>query len=338
MKEPHLYKSLPKKKTQCQTCAHFCVLSPEETGKCGVRKNIKGKLYSLNYKKAAALNLDPIEKKPLFHFLPGSVSLSLGAAGCSLSCKNCQNWDLSQGPKITGRVEGKEISPEEIVKVAKEQKIPSISYTYTDPAAFLEYALDTMKIAKKEGIKNCFVTHGFFSEEALKEVLPLLDAANIDIKSFSDDFYKENCSARLEPVLKTAKEMKKAGVWVEITTLVIPTLSDSKKTFEDIAKFIHDKLGPETPWHVSRFSGHISYKLQHLPETPEYTLETAYKIGKKKKLKYVYTGNLYGHPMENTYCPKCKTLCIDRTGYVTTRYDIKGKCPKCKENLNLILK
>jgi len=195
-----------------------------------------------------------------------------------------------------------------------------------------------MKLAKKAGLKNNFVSNGFMSKESDKLVIPYLDAINIDIKGFSEEFYKKVCGARLQPVLDTAKLMKKSGVWTEITTLVIPTLSDSKEMFRDIAKFIKEELGTETPWHISQFSGAISWKLQHLLETPVETLEMAYRIGKETGLKYVYTGNVLGLPSEDTFCPKCNALVIDRTGYVISRYDKQGKCPKCGENLNLILK
>jgi len=337
MKEVYLYKKLSNQKVQCLNCAHRCVILPGKRGICGVRENINGKLYSLVYGKAVAIHIDPIEKKPFFHFLPGSYSLSVATVGCPFACKNCQNWDISQGPKLTGKIEGEDVSPEEIVKMAKEYKVPSISYTYTDPVVFSEYALDTMKLAKKEGIKNAWVSNGFMSPESAKMVIPYLDANRIDIKSFSDEFYKTNCGGRLQPVLDTCKLMKKSGVWVEIITLVIPTLSDSEEMFRKIAVFIHDELGSETPWHVTQFSGAISWKLQDLPDTPAGSLEKAYKIGKEAGLKYVYTGNIPGMPFEDTFCPKCKTLAIDRTGYIISRHDKQGMCPKCGGDLNLIL-
>ena len=251
---------------------------------------------------------------------------------------NCQNWEISQAFKGAKEIPGENVPPERIVELAIENKVPSISYTYTEPTIFLEYALDTMKLAKKAGLKNNFVSNGFMSEESAKLVIPYLDANNIDIKGFSDDFYQKVCGGRLEPVLNTAKLMKKSGVWVEITTLVIPTLSDSEEMFEKIAKWIYENLGPETPWHVSQFCGAISWKLQHIPDTPVETLEKAIEIGKKVGLRYVYIGNIPGHRAENTYCPKCGTLAINRVNYMVHRYDKEGKCPKCGENLNLILK
>jgi len=336
MKEAYLYKKLKDKKVQCRTCPHFCVLAPGQRGKCGVRENIDGKLYSLVYGKAVAINIDPIEKKPFFHFLPGSQSLSIATVGCPLFCKNCQNFDISQGFKSAKEIPGENVPPEKIVEIALENKLPSISYTYTSPIAFLEYALDIMKLAKKAGLKNNFVSNGFMSEESAKLVIPYLDANNIDIKGFSDEFYKEVCGGRLQPVLDTCKLMKKSGVWVEITTLVIPTLSDSEEMFRGIAKWIYENLGPETPWHVSQFCGAISWKLQHIPDTPQETLEKAWKIGKEAGLKYVYTGNIPGLPSENTICPKCGAIAINRMNYIIHRHDKNGKCPKCGTSLDII--
>lgn len=337
MKEALLYKKLKDKKVQCGTCAHKCLILAGKRGVCGVRENINGKLYALNYGKAIAVNVDPIEKKPFFHFLPGTQSLSIATVGCNFACKNCQNYDISQGFKGAKKIPGQNLSPEEVVKLTIKNNLQSISYTYTEPTIFLEYALDTMKLAKKEGLKNTWVSNGFMTKESAKLIIPYLDANNIDIKSFSDKFYREQCGGGLEPVLKTAKLMKKSGIWVEITTLVIPTLSDSEKMFKGIAKFIKNELGSETPWHVSQFSGAISWKLQHLPNTSVKTLKKAYEIGKKAGLKYVYTGNVPGLPSEDTLCSKCGSLCIDRMGYIIHRYDEDGKCPNCNQKLDLIL-
>ena len=336
MKEAFLYKKLENNAVQCLNCAHKCILKPGQKGICGVRQNIKGKLYSLVYGKAAAIEIDPIEKKPFFHFLPGTQSLSVATVGCQFNCANCQNWPLSQGPKITGKIEGEKISPRQIVKIAKEYNLPSISYTYTDPIVFSEYALDTMKLAKKEGIKNTWVTSGFFSKELLEMISPYLDAANVDLKYFSDQDYLKYSGGRLQPVLDTLIELKKKGIWVEVTTLVIPGISDSEKTLTEIAKFIKTKLGIETPWHVTQFSGALSWKLQSIPDTPLETLIKAREIGLKQGLKYVYTGNLPGFEGENTYCPKCGALVIERFGYQIKRYDQEGRCPKCNYKLEII--
>ncbi len=338
MKEALLYKKLKDKTVQCKNCAHYCSISPGNRGTCGVRENIDGKLYALNYGKAIAVNIDPIEKKPFFHFLPGSYSLSIATVGCNFSCKNCQNNDISQGFKEIKEIPGEDLPPEEIVKLAIKNNLPSISYTYTEPAIFSEYVLETMKIAKRKGLKNNWVTNGFWSKELFNLIWRYLDAANVDLKGFSDEFYIKNCGGKLQPILDTLKRLREKKIWVEVTTLVIPTLSDSKEMFEKIAEFIKEELGSETPWHISQFSGTISWKLQHLPDTPVETLKMGYKIGKKAGLKYVYTGNVPGLPSEDTLCPKCGTLCINRLGYSIKRLDKNGKCQKCNESLNLILK
>jgi pyruvate formate lyase activating enzyme len=338
MKEAYLYKKLPDKKVQCQNCVHYCLIKNGQRGICGVRENQDGRLYSLVYGKAVAVNVDPIEKKPFFHFLPSTYSLSIATVGCNFRCLHCQNWDISQGPKPDKPISSfYDLSPQEIVKMALKNKTPSISYTYTEPTIFLEYALDTMKIAKKAGLKNTWVTNGFLSKESLELIIPYLDAANVDLKSFSEEFYQKICGARLKPVLETLKRMKKAKIWVEVTTLVIPTLNDDEKTFKGIANFIKKELGAETPWHITQFSGAISWQLKDLPDTPVETLEKAYQIGKKAGLKYVYTGNVPGHKGEDTICPKCGAVAIDRMNYIIHRYDKNGKCPKCGTNLDLIL-
>ncbi len=304
MKKAYLYKKLKNNKVQCQNCAHYCVIDPSinsgstlsktewvEDGKkgiCGVRENKNGELYSLAYGRPCAVNIDPIEKKPLYHFLPGTYSLSIATVGCNFSCHNCQNWQISQ----TKKIEGEEISPEEIVKIALKNKLPSISYTYTEPAVYSEYALDIMKLAKKEGLKNIWVSNGFWSKELFDLISPYLDAANIDLKSFDDKFYKKYCGGRLQPVLDTLKRIKNKNIWLEITTLVIPTLNDSEENFEKIANFIKEELDPETPWHISRFFGAVSWKLQNLPDAPIETLKKAREIGKKAGLKYIHLGNV----------------------------------------------
>ena len=338
MKESYLYKKLENYRVQCQTCAHHCIIAPKKKGLCGVRENINGKLYAINYGKAVALNVDPIEKKPFFHFLPGTLSVSFATAGCNFRCANCQNWQISQGPKISKDFDGwgEEISPEEIVKTTKDNKYPSIAYTYTEPTIFLEYALDTMKLAKKENIKNAWVTNGFMSAETLKLIAPYLDAANVDLKSFDNSFYQKYCGGQVEPVLENLKAIKKLGIWLEVTTLIVPTLSDDLKMLEKIARFICRELGSETPWHISAFSGLISWKLQHLPDTPVEKIHQAYDIGKKAGLKYVYAGNVPGNTAENTYCPKCGEMMIKRIGYQIERFDKKGKCGKCGEGLDII--
>jgi len=299
MEEVYLYKKLKDNKVQCQNCAHYCNVSPGNRGICGVRENINGKLYALNYGKIIACHIDPIEKKPLYHFLPGTYSLSIAAVGCNFACQNCQNWHISQVPKPKKPIGGEEITPQEIVNLALKDKLPSISYTYTEPAIFSEYALDTMKIARKSRLKNVWVSNGFWSKELFELVYPYVDAANIDLKSFDDDFYKKVCQGRLQPVLDTLKRLKtlrrgsgQEKIWVEITTLVIPGLNDQDKMFKDIAGFIKKELGAETPWHVSRFFNDVSWQLKDLPLTPSETIKRACQIGQEAGLKHVYEGNM----------------------------------------------
>jgi len=336
MKEAYLYKKLKNKKVQCSTCSHYCIIEEGKKGVCGVKENKTGKLYSLVYGKPCALNIDPIEKKPFFHFLPGTRSLSVATVGCNFSCKSCQNWAISQGPRIFKKIEGGNLPPERVVKSALKNELPSISYTYTEPTVFLEYALDIMRLAKKEGLKNAWITNGFLSKETFDLISPYLDAVNIDLKSFDDKFYQKYCKGRLQPVLDSLKRLKQKKIWTEITTLVIPSLNDSDMIFKRIAEFIKKELGTETPWHISQFCGQISWKLQKIPNTPITTLFRAYKIGKEAGLKYVYTGNIPGLPTEDTFCPKCKSLMINRAGYVVKRYDKNGTCSKCGKSLNII--
>ena len=338
MKESYLYKKLENNKIQCSTCSHRCFILPEKYGTCGVRKNIDGKLYALNYGKAISSNIDPIEKKPLFHFLPGSNSFSIATVGCNLRCGNCQNWQISQLVKKDKNLLkiGQDLTPENIVQRAIENKCQSISYTYTEPTIFLEYAFDTMKIAKKAGIKNVWVTNGFMSTETLKLISPYLDAVNVDIKSFDDKFYIDICGAKVNPILENLKWMKKNKIWIEITTLIIPGFSDDEKMLERIAKFVFTELGSKTPWHISAFSGAISYNMQSVLDTPIQKIQRAYEIGKKSGLQYVYGGNVSETSLENTYCPKCNELIIERIGYFVKRYDINKKCRKCGETLDII--
>lgn len=337
MVEALLYQKLEEKNVKCNACAHRCRIPNGKRGICHVRENQNGKLYSLAYGKAVALNIDPIEKKPFFHFLPGTSSLSVATVGCNFRCMNCQNWDISQKSKFSKEIDGENLPPERIVEMAEKNKIPSISYTYTEPTVFLEYAMDSMILAKKKGIKNCWVSNGYFTEETLDLIAPYLDAANIDLKGFSEEFYQKYCGATLQPVLESLINLKKKKIWVEVTTLIIPSLNDSENILKEIAKFIKNQLGPETPWHLSRFSGAISWQLQYLPDTPAETIKKAWEIGKKEGLKYVYSGNIPGDPTEDTYCPKCKARVIERTGYSIKRYDKQGKCQRCEENLDLVL-
>ncbi|MDZ7798355.1 MAG: AmmeMemoRadiSam system radical SAM enzyme [Patescibacteria group bacterium] len=338
MKKALLYKKKPDNKVKCQLCNHHCLILPKKRGLCGVRENREGELYSLVYGKAISENIDPIEKKPFFHFLPGTLALSFGTLGCNFRCANCQNWQISQAPRLNKEIFGQDLPPKKIVQEALENDCQSIAYTYTEPTIFFEYALETMKLAHNKGLKNVFVSNGFMTKDCLKIAKPFLDAINIDLKFFDNNKYKKYCHGKPEPILENLKTIKKMGLWLEITTLAIPTLSDQKEMFEKIADFIKTELGEETPWHISRFSGAISHKLDHLPDTPLKTLYQAYDIAQKKGLKYVYLGNVPGDKFENTYCPKCGSLIIERIGYNIKRYDKKGQCPKCQQKINLINK
>ncbi|MCD5396476.1 MAG: AmmeMemoRadiSam system radical SAM enzyme [Candidatus Pacebacteria bacterium] len=337
MKEALLYQELERKKVKCLNCPHYCVLEKGKRGICGVKENIHGKLYSLNYGRLCALNLGPIEKKPFFHFLPGTQSLSLASVGCNFACHTCQNWHISQAPKINPKdIWGEEVSSKEVLRIALSQKVPSISYTYTEPTIFSEFALDCMKLAKKYEIKNNWVSNGYFSKELFKEIAPYLDAINVDLKSFEDEFFQKYCGGRLHSVLDNLKKLKEKNIWIEVTTLVVPTLNDKEEIFQKIAKFIKENLGEETPWHITQFCGAISWKLQELPDTPVETLVKTREIGLKEGLKFVYIGNVPGIEGENTYCPKCKALMIKRIGYFIQRFDKNGKCSKCGEDLYII--
>lgn len=341
MKESILYEKLSDKKVKCETCRHFCVIDPGKLGICGVRENFDGTLLFLAYGRLVAANIDPVEKKPLFHFMPATKTFSIGTVGCNFRCGNCQNWSISQFSKFPDTTRqkikdsGEYLPPEKVVELAKENGCPSLSYTYTEPTIFLEYALDAMKLAKKAGIKNIWVSNGFMSQKTLALIMPYLDAINIDIKSFDEKFYRDNCGAKLPPILENLKTIVKNGIWLETTTLVIPTLSDDPKMLSQIARFIKEELGDFVPWHVSAFSGEISWKLQHLGEAPVEKIKQAYEIGKAVGLRYVYAGNIFGSDMESTYCPMCKKKMVSRTGYNVERLDKEGACAKCGENLNI---
>ncbi len=286
MKEAELYKK-EKDKIRCLACAHKCLISKDRTGICGVRKNINNKLYLLVYGKIASMNADPIEKKPLYHFLPKTKSFSIGTVGCNFKCDFCQNFEISQAPKQR-IIFGEDIKPEGIVKRAIQTGCKSISYTYTEPAIFIEFVKDIAKLAKKKKLKNVLVTNGFLSKESFNYISDYVDAMNIDLKSFSDEFYVKYCGGRLKPVLETIKRAHEKGIHIELTTLLIPGLNDSEKELEKIAKFI-SSVDKDIPWHISRFFP--MYKMLNKPITPISTLEKAEKIG-KKYLNYVYVGNV----------------------------------------------
>lgn len=321
-------------KVLCKACRQRCILENGEYGKCGVRVNLDGTLYLTVYGSVAAYNIDPIEKKPLYHFLPGTYSLSVGTVGCNFSCMFCQNWGISQYPQTHNyETFGDSMMPEELVYLAKVNKTPSISYTYNEPVIFFEFAYDTMKLAHEEGIKNVFVTSGYETEDVIDTSLPYLSAMNIDLKSFSDKFYREVCGARLKPVLDTIGYVKKMGIWVEVTTLIIPGLNDSEEELRDIARFVKS-LSKDTPWHVSRFFP--AYRMTNLPPTPVEKLKRAYEVGREEGLEYVYVGNYPASDLESTYCPSCGYKVIERRGYLGERVKnnlLEDRCPKCKTKI-----
>ena len=327
-----LYSPLEEGKVQCYLCNHHCIISPSKRGICGVRENREGKLYTLVFGRAISLNVDPIEKKPIFHLCPGSTSFSIATVGCNFRCLQCQNHEISQMSADQGRIDGSTVPPSKIVSLAKENRCQSISYTYTEPTIYFEYAYETAALASKDGIKNIFVTNGYMTEEALKTIQPYLDAANVDLKSFQEKFYKEICGSRLKPVLENLKLMREMGIWVEITTLVIPTLNDSDKEFEEIAQFIVS-LGPEVPWHISAF--YPTYKMLNLPRTPASLLHRAREIGIKAGLRYVYCGNIPGEEGEDTFCPQCGRKVIERVGFWVVKNDVvKGECLHCHTKID----
>jgi pyruvate formate lyase activating enzyme len=327
MKEAMLYQKLPDGRVRCETCAHGCALTEGQKGICGVRENRGGKLVTLVYGKAVSAHDDPIEKKPLFHFLPGSRSLSIATAGCNMRCLNCQNADISQMPVDHGRIEGEDFPPEDVVRAAKKSDCDSISFTYTEPAVFWDYAYDTARLAHPAGLRTVFVTNGFWSEKGLKTMLPYMDAANVDLKFFRDDSYRKICGARLDPVLETIRSMRAGGVWVEVTTLLIPGLNDSEEELRDIASFIRS-VDPAMPWHVSRF--HPIYRMTDRPATPVSSIQKAREIGLAEGLQFVYPGNIPGDDGESTFCPTCGKRVIQRWGFIVRSMDVRdGKCGFC---------
>jgi pyruvate formate lyase activating enzyme len=329
MQEARFYEKLGESKVHCHLCAHECKIDPGKRGLCHVRENQAGTLYSMVYGMVVAENTDPIEKKPLFHFLPGSRSYSIATAGCNFMCLHCQNYDISQFPKRHGgKIPGTARPPEAIVQEAKANRCATISYTYTEPTIFMEFAQDTARLAKEQGIRNVFVSNGFMTEESAAALAEFIDGDNIDLKSFQDDFYRKVCKARLQPVLDTIGRLRRAGVWIEVTTLVIPGHNDSAEELTDIAQFIKG-VGPEIPWHVSAF--YPTHQMLDRPRTPPETLLKAREIGLAAGLRYVYTGNIPGQGGENTYCYSCGEVLIERVGYTIKGFILQdGKCPKCQ--------
>ncbi len=330
LKEASFYEKLKNKIVQCQLCPRKCIIPDGKRGFCGVRENRDGILYTLVYAKPVAIHIDPIEKKPLFHFLPASTAFSIATAGCNLRCKFCQNWEISQ--RKPEEVEYTYLEPADLIKKVKESGSPTIAYTYTEPTIFYEYMLETAKLAKAQGIKNIMHSCGYINEEPLRQLAQYLDAANIDLKGFSDDYYVKMVEASLGPVLKSLKILKEEGVHLEITNLVISGYNDSPDLLTKMCVWIKENLGADTPIHFSR--AFPMYKLTSINPTPIQTLERARKIALDCGLKYVYIGNVGGNPAENTYCPKCQKIVIRRIGYAILENNLEnGKCKFCGEKI-----
>lgn len=326
MKEAMFYEKLEDRKVRCFLCAHHCVIKNGKRGICYVRKNVDGVLQSLVYGKVISMNVDPIEKKPLFHFLPVSTSLSIASVGCNFRCEHCQNFEISQYPREHEDILGRDVTPEDIVTAAAANGCESISYTYTEPTIFFEFVYDCARLAHGKGIKNVFVSNGYTGAEATRAIAPYLDGNNIDLKG-GDEFYRKVCGARLDPVKETIRLMKELGVWVEVTTLIIPDYNDSEEDLKGIAGFLAS-VSRSIPWHVTQF--YPTHQLTDKPRTPLKTLRRAREIGFEAGLKYVYEGNVPGEGGENTYCPNCKELLIGRYGFRIGEMRLtEGKCYKC---------
>ena len=310
---------------RCSLCYQQCRIRPGKRGLCAVRENQNGKLMTLVYGNLIAANRDPIEKKPFFHFLPGSLAYSIATVGCNFTCLHCQNADISQLPRETGQIPGQFVPPEEVVALAKAEGCQSIAYTYSEPTIFFEYAFDVAGMARKSDLRNVFVSNGYIGEEAAQKIIPVLDGINIDLKG-DDQFYRKVCGAKLEPVQNNIEKFWKNGVWVEVTTLIIPSYNDSEKTLTDIAEFLAG-VSPDMPWHVSAFDPR--YKMLDVPSTGIESLRLALKIGRKAGLKYVYAGNVQGES-ENTLCSNCGEVLIQRQGYRILKNSlVEGHCRKC---------
>lgn len=314
---------------QCQVCPNRCLLEPGDRSVCRVKVNKGGKLYTLAYGNPCAVHVDPIEKKPLFHFLPTTTAFSIATAGCNFRCQNCQNWTISQSrPEET---ENYDLFPEKVVQGAKDYDCASIAYTYSEPTAFYEYMIETSKLAREAGIKNLWITNGHINGGPLKELCKYLDAANVDLKSFRESIYNELNSGRMEPILDTLKTLKRQNVWFEVTNLVVPTWTDDMSMIEEMCEWLVKNIGPDYPLHFSRF--YPMHKLTSLPQTPVKTLEEARKIALDCGLKFVYIGNVPMHEAQNTYCPNCGKVIIDRNGYAVQNDLVDGTCGDCGEKI-----
>ncbi|MDD5492104.1 MAG: AmmeMemoRadiSam system radical SAM enzyme [bacterium] len=328
--EARYYDKLPGKKVLCRLCPWQCQITSGELGFCRARKNVDGILYALGYGTPCSLHIDPIEKKPFFNYYPATAVFSIASAGCNLRCKFCQNWEISQVSPLD--TDNYSLSPADMVNQAIKEKCKVIAYTYSEPTNFYEYMLDICKMARKRGLKNVYHSNGYINPAPLKELCPYLDAANIDLKGFNEEYYVKMCGAHLQPVLDTLVILREKGVWLEITNLIIPQKNDQPETIRKMCQWIVTNLGPDVPIHFSRF--YPSYQLKNVSPTPIKTLEMAREIAIKEGLKYVYIGNVVGHPGENTYCPKCHKAIIKRVGYTILEMHLNGgACSYCGETI-----
>lgn len=330
-REALLYEQTNDGRVRCHLCHHQCVIADGREGICHVRANRGQVLVTLVYGRSIVHHVDPMEKKPLFHFHPGSTAYSIGTPGCNFRCRWCQNWEISQAPREQHLISGQVLPPEEIVSAATASGCGSIAYTYTEPTVFFEYAYDTARLARKAGLNNVFVTNGYLTRQALEAFHPLLDAANVDLKAFRDHTYRKHVGARLQPVLESMKQMKQMGVWLEVTTLVIPGINDDPSELGEAAAFIAEELGTSTPWHLSRFFP--MYQMTTVPTTPLSSLRAIAQIGRQAGLRYVYLGNVSED--SNTYCHRCGELLIRRSLLEVTEQhvDTSGCCPRCGEEV-----
>ena len=325
--EARYYKKLPDREIECQLCPRNCRLGDKERGYCGVRENIGGTYYTLVYGKACTANVDPIEKKPFFHFLPGTRAFSIATAGCNVNCKFCQNWQISQ--VRAEQVRPLDLPPQDVVSNAFNFKCPSISYTYTEPVVYFEYMYDTAVEGRAKGIRSCVVTGGHINREPLLDLIKVVDAIKIDLKSFSQDFYTNYVRGELKPVLESIKTVHQSKVWLELVYLVIPTLNDDAAGIRQMSQWIRREIGPDVPLHFSRFQP--MYLVQNLPPTPVSTLEKVRDLALAEGLRYVYIGNVPGHEAENTFCPSCHKVIIERVGFQVNKIDVEGgKCKFCR--------
>ncbi len=326
--EAKYYQKLPNRKIKCVLCPRECVIDDHERGYCGVRENRGGTYYTLVHSRVCTAHIDPVEKKPFFHFLPGSLAFSIATAGCNVNCKMCQNWEISQSRPE--QVQNTYMPPKQVAALAVQNKCRTIAYTYSEPTIFFEYMLDTADAGRAAGVKSAVVSGGFIQADPLKELCRHVDAVKIDLKAFSQRFYTDVVNGEMKPVLEALVTLRKLGMWVEIVYLVVPTLNDGEPEFRALAKWVKSVLGPDVPLHFSRFQP--QYLLKNLPPTPLPTLERAKAIADAEGLRYVYLGNVPGHPAEKTYCPKCRRVVVDRAGYVINATNLlNGKCRYCQQ-------